>query len=58
MFSYPSLKCTIQFVADSDDQPIPLFKESVLNDTEPSMNHGERSDSSVMNQDDNVFCSF
>ena len=37
------------------DKPIPLFKESVLSDTDPSEHHEKTSDSSDMNQDDNFF---
>ena len=45
----------MQPAAHSDDISIPLFKESVLSDTEPSEHHEETSDSSDMNQGDNFF---
>ena len=42
-------------MAHSDDLPIPVFKESVLSDIEPSEHYDETSDSSDINQDDNFF---
>ena len=54
-FRCPSFKSSIKPAAYSDDIPIPVFKESLLGDTEPSEHHEETSD---MNQDDNFFCNF
>ena len=54
-FSCTSFKSSIKPAAYSDDIPIPVFKESLLGDTEPSEHHEETPD---MNQDYNFFCNF
>lgn len=50
-FSYLVLKSTICPAAHCDEIPIPVFKASVLSDTEASEHHEETPDSSDINQD-------